>query len=143
VKNFAFSLRVRMEKAKKIKYKDSGDKAGPGKSLSESYVDKTREYLAGDVLGIESHGQIVKNKVAEPFTRFRFPFFFTSGIPEEWCFAQLIIDRKKWEFENDLEKDGNTFVWKGGKLGVGEKGLTEAFLDDPSLMIEIEEALFL
>jgi|GEM_PF-3646998 len=131
-KNFYFSIRIRMNSFQKI----TADKDW-GKN-------DAREYLDEDITGIQCSGKVIKNKVAEPFRKFRFPLFFDSrGIWDELAFAQLLVDREKWRFSDDFEKDDKTFFWKGEKLGIGEKGLAKAFIESPHVRIEMEEELFM
>jgi RecA/RadA recombinase len=137
-KDFHFSVRVRLEKATQI-------------TVEEDYGCTDTECLSTDVSGMQGKGQIVKNKVARPWRKFRFPFYFDArGIWYEQCLAQLIIDRQKWKFSDDLEKmskdgkkEGNTLFWRGNKVGTGEKELTMAFVEDPGLMVEMEQGLFI
>ena len=118
--------------------------ASPIKAVDDFGKDESSEYLPTDVTGVQCHGKIVKNKVAEPYRAFRFPLLFDGrGIDDSWAFAQLIIDRQKWEFCDDFEKSANTYAWRGEKLGVGEKGLAIAIEDDPKLRMELEEVLFM
>lgn len=131
-KDYHFSLRIRMGNAQLIKAVDDWGK------------DPKREYLSTDVTGILCHGKVVKNKVAEPFRTFRFPLFFDSrGIDDDLAFAMLLVDREKWNYSEDFVKAGNSYSWKGTKLGVGERALAESFKDDPAMRIEMEEELFI
>lgn len=137
-KNFFFSLRIRMGSSTQIKM--------------EKDIGRTQEeYLNEDVAGMQGKGQVVKNKVAEPWRKFRFPFYFDyRGIWDAQCFAQLVIDREKFRFSNNLERkskkgsgEGQTYFWKGKEIGKGEEGLTLAFDNDPGLRNEMEQVLFL
>lgn len=129
-KNFYFSVRIEMGHAKKIKAEDD-------------ILDSDEERIGSDVVGLSGSFDIIKNKIAAPYRKGTFPFYFDErGIWYEQSLARVIIEREKWKFNDDFELDKTTYVWKGEKLGVGEKGLTKAFLEDPSLMMEIEEGLF-
>jgi recombination protein RecA len=131
-KDFFFSLRLRMNHAQPIKAADDWGK------------NPEREYLPNDITGIQCSGKIIKSKVAEPFRKFRFPLFFDErGILDELAFAQLLIDREKWAFSEKFEKTGNTYHYDGEKLGIGEKGIAMALIDDPRLRIQMEEELFM
>jgi RecA/RadA recombinase len=130
-KNYYFSWRVRMGSATQIK-------------ASEDFGKPEEEWLDSDITGIQCHGQLVKNKVARPWRKFRFPFYFDSrGIWKEESFAQLIVDREKWKFSDDFVREGNTYYWKGEKIGIGEKGMTIAFLKNALLLAEMEQELFM
>jgi recombination protein RecA len=129
-KNFHFSIRIQMEKAKKIKAEDD-------------VIDLSPDVLPSDVVGIQGRGEIIKNKVAAPFRKFRFPLYFDGrGILHEQCIVQMIWDREKWNHSDDLEKSGNTLIWRGNKLGNGEKEQTRTLLDDPALAMDLEDSLF-
>jgi hypothetical protein len=119
------------------------DSAKPIRAKDDHGKDEGREYLDNDVTGIEVSGRITKNKVAEPFRKFRFSLFFDKrGIDDSLSFTQLITDRERWRFSDRFKKEGNTFSFDDEKLGVGEAQLAEAIAEDPSLRIEMEEDLF-
>jgi recombination protein RecA len=128
-KNFMFSLRIKLSSGAKI----------------PSDKDPSIDQHSPDPVGLICSFTINKNKLAPPFRRGSFYLMFDErGIFQEATFAQLLIDREfhKYDERVDYEKSG-WWLWKGDRVGRGINGMTRAFLENPELMGEIEEELFL
>jgi recombination protein RecA len=128
LKNFMFSLRIKVEREEIIK----ADK------------DPTRKPDGPDDIGIITRFKINKNKIAPPFRKGKFALFFDDrGIYYPYGLALMIEDRKVYERENCLlEKTGNTYSFNGEILGKSFKAMVRTLAENEELMMEIEQDLF-
>jgi recombination protein RecA len=126
-KNHAFSIRIKLSKGTLIK---------PGD-------DPIREHEGKDPVGLMCSFVVNKNKVAPPYRTGEFALYFDDrGIFKEETFARLLVNREKYNSENEFEKSGSWFSWKGERIGQGIKNMAKTFSENPDLMEEIEYALF-
>lgn len=127
-KNFNFSLRIKLGSGSQVLGAD----------------DPSRKTEEPDTVGLLCSFKVMKNKVAPPMRRGHFFLMFDDrGIFHEATFAQMLIDRKRADGENPFEKSGTWYSWEGERIGQGMKGMTKFFLENPDVMLEIEQQLFL
>jgi recombination protein RecA len=128
LKNFMFSLRIKVER----------------EAIIKADADPNRKGDGPDDIGIITRFKINKNKIAPPFRKGKFALLFDDrGIYYPYGLALMIEDRKVWERDNcKLEKTANTWSWDGEVLGRSFKGMVKTLADNEELMYEIETELF-
>ena len=126
-KDFMFSLRIKLDVGTPIKGSD----------------DPSIDQLEPDPVGLLCKFRIYKNKVAPPLRTGGFWLMFDSrGIFHEATFANLLLERKCHERGQGFEKSGSWYVWKEETIGQGFKGLVRYFMENPDVMLEMEQELF-
>lgn len=96
-------------------------------------ISKSLDKDSDGVYGIIVKGKITKAKVCSPYKEFEYYVQFGRGI-QRWSEVMSLAI----EF-SIIAKEGNTYSFEGGKLGVG-LGQLESFLqDNPELLSVLEE----
>lgn len=96
-----------------------------------------------DPIGMRVKFNIVKNKVAPPLRKGTFPIFFDErGIFDPLCFLELLEDRKIFDMDIGLEKNGSWYSYKEERIGQGRNQVAQLFYENPDIQNEIEKAAF-
>jgi len=84
------------------------------------YLKKGEKIKNADgVIGIWIEGEVVKNKTWRPFQKFRFPFFFKTGINRGMEIIEVA------QTYNIVERIGTWFSYKGDRIGQGIDNASE------------------
>lgn len=86
-------------------------------------------------IGNEVRAKTVKNKVAAPFKQAEFYLMFDDGISYEADVLNTALARKV------VEKNGNTYLFNGEKIGVYPRGARDAMKANPDLVGRIRDAV--
>jgi len=97
-------------------------------------VRRSAQIKMGDkVMGNRVKAKIVKNKVAAPFRTCEFDIMYNEGI-------SLAGDLLDTGLElGTLQKAGNSYSYKGEKLGVGRENAKASLRERPDLMKELRQ----
>ena len=127
-KDFMFSLRIKLSLGTPIKGTE----------------DPSIDQLEPDPVGLLCKFVINKNKVAPPLRKGSFYLMFDErGIFHEATFANMLIERERHKLpESGFQKNGSWFSWKEESIGQGFRGLVKFFLENPDVMLEMEQELF-
>ena len=99
-------------------------------------IRRSAQIKQGDkVIGNKVKVKIVKNKVAPPFKRAEFDIMYNEGISVAGDVLEVGVETKV------IEKSGNTYSYKGEKLGVGREVVKQFLRDNPKIMMDIREAI--
>jgi recombination protein RecA len=79
--------------------------------------------------------KIVKNKVAPPFRKAEFDIMYGGGISKVGEIVDLGVDL------NILKKSGSWFSYGETRLGQGRDSVKQLILDNPELMLELEQKI--
>jgi len=88
------------------------------------------------IIGSRIKAKIDKNKVAPPFKVVEFDILYNEGIS---LAGDILNMGLKY---NIIKKQGNTFIYKDKKLGVGIEPARKFLNDNPNLMEEIKQEIF-
>ncbi|HOK00500.1 MAG TPA: recombinase RecA [Candidatus Pacearchaeota archaeon] len=88
------------------------------------------------IIGSRIKAKIDKNKVAPPFKVVEFDILYNEGIS---LAGDILNMGLKY---NIIKKQGNTFIYKDKKLGVGLEPARKFLNDNPNLMEEIKQEIF-
>jgi recombination protein RecA len=103
--------------------------------------DPSIDQLEPDPVGLLCKFVINKNKVAPPLRKGSFYLMFDErGIFHEATFANMLIERERHKLpESGFQKNGSWFSWKEESIGQGFRGLVKFFLENPDVMLEMEQ----
>jgi recombination protein RecA len=90
---------------------------------------------ADEVAGNRVKVKIVKNKVAPPFRIAEFDIMFGEGISKVGEIIDLGVEY------NIIKKAGSWFSYQDTKLGQGRDAVKSLLLDNPDLMLELENKI--
>ncbi len=97
-------------------------------------VRRSAQIKMGDqILGNRVKTKIVKNKVAAPFRRCEFDIMYNEGISVPGDLLDVGVEMKV------IDKAGNSYRYKGEKLGVGRENAKAGLRERKELMAEIRE----
>ena len=85
------------------------------------------------ILGNRVKTKIVKNKVAAPFRRCEFDIMYNEGISLPGDLLDVGVEM------DVIDKAGNSYRYKGEKLGVGRENAKAALKERKELMKEIRQ----
>lgn len=85
-----------------------------------------------EVIGNRTRVKIVKNKVAPPFKQAEFDIMYGTGISKEGSVLDAAVNA------NIVNKAGAWFSYNGEKLGQGRENAKKVFMENPELLLEIE-----
>ncbi len=91
----------------------------------------------GNVMGNKTRVKVVKNKVAPPFKIAEFDIMYGKGISK----VGEILD-KAVEFDI-VKKSGSWFSYGDTKLGQGRDAVKQIIADNPELMEELEQKIYI
>ncbi len=91
----------------------------------------------GNVMGNKTRVKVVKNKVAPPFKIAEFDIMYSKGISK----VGEILD-KAVEFDI-VKKSGSWFSYGDTKLGQGRDAVKQIIADNPELMDELEQKIYI
>lgn len=90
---------------------------------------------SGDVIGNRTRVKVVKNKVAPPFKVVEFDIMYGEGISKTGEVLDLGVEMEI------IKKSGSWFSYKDEKLGQGRDAVKQILLDNPELLLELEEKI--
>ena len=85
------------------------------------------------IIGNRVKTKIVKNKVAAPFRRCEFDIMYNEGISLPGDLLDIGVELSV------IDKAGNSYRYKGEKLGVGRENAKASLKEQPAVMKEIRE----
>ena len=88
-----------------------------------------------DVTGNRARVKVVKNKVAPPFRKAEFDIMYGEGISKVGEIIDLGVDH------GIVKKSGSWFSYGETRLGQGRDAVKELLLDNPELMVELEQKI--
>src|SRR6187397_2014002 len=88
-----------------------------------------------DVVGNRTRVKVVKNKVAAPFKQAEFDIMYGKGISREGSLIDVGVDL------GIVKKSGAWFTYEGEQLGQGRENAKTFLLENPELMVEIDEKI--
>ena len=89
----------------------------------------------GEVVGSRARVKVVKNKVAPPFREAEFDIVYGKGISKEGNILDIGVNL------DIIEKSGSWFSYNGERIGQGRENVKKYLLDNPEVMIEIEQKI--
>ena len=99
-------------------------------------IRRSSQIKDGDeVIGNRVKVKIVKNKVAPPFRKAEFDIMYGGGISKVGEIVDLGVDL------NILKKSGSWFSYGETRLGQGRDSVKQLILDNPELMLELEQKI--
>ncbi len=87
------------------------------------------------VVGNRTRVKVVKNKVAPPFKMAEFDIMYGFGISREGDLLDSAVDEKV------VEKSGSWYSFEGNKIGQGRENVKTYLVDNPDILLRIEELL--
>lgn len=90
---------------------------------------------SGDVIGNRTRVKVVKNKVAPPFKVVEFDIMYGEGISKTGEVLDLGVEM------NIIKKSGSWFSYNDEKLGQGRDAVKQILLDNPELLLDLEEKI--
>lgn len=90
---------------------------------------------SGDVIGNRTRVKVVKNKVAPPFKVVEFDIMYGEGISKTGEVLDLGVEM------NIIKKSGSWFSYNDEKLGQGRDAVKQILLDNPELLLALEEKI--
>ncbi|MGB4657589.1 MAG: recombinase RecA [Mobilitalea sp.] len=87
----------------------------------------------GEKIGNRTRIKVVKNKVAPPFREAEFDIIYGAGISREGDVLDLAVEI------NLVNKSGAWYSFNGEKIGQGREAAKEYFVQNPGLMVEIDQ----
>lgn len=88
-----------------------------------------------EIIGNHVKVKIVKNKLAPPFRKAEFDIMYGGGISKAGEIVDLGVEL------NIVKKSGSWFSYGETKLGQGRDAVKQIILDNPELMIELENKI--
>jgi len=88
-----------------------------------------------DVTGNRARVKVVKNKVAPPFRKAEFDIMYGLGISKVGEIIDLGVDL------GIVKKSGSWFSYGETRLGQGRDAVKDLLLDNPELMVELEDKI--
>lgn len=88
-----------------------------------------------EIIGNHVKVKIVKNKLAPPFRKAEFDIMYGGGISKAGEIVDLGVEL------NIVKKSGSWFSYGDTKLGQGRDAVKQIILDNPELMIELENKI--
>ena len=86
-----------------------------------------------EVVGNRTRVKVVKNKVAPPFRQAEFDIMYGKGISREGSLLDIAVD-------NDLvKKSGAWYTYEGEQLGQGRENVKNFLVENPELVMEIQD----
>lgn len=86
-----------------------------------------------EIVGNRTKVKVVKNKMAPPFRLAEFDIIFGEGISASGCLIDLAVDLEI------VKKSGVWYNYDGEQLGNGRENAKQFLIDNPEIMIEIDE----
>ena len=90
---------------------------------------------SGDVIGNRTRVKVVKNKVAPPFKVVEFDIMYGEGISKTGEVLDLGVEMEI------IKKSGSWFSYNDEKLGQGRDAVKQILLDNPELLLELENKI--
>lgn len=87
----------------------------------------------GEMVGNRARVKVVKNKIAPPFKEAEFDIMFGKGISKEGDILDLAANC------GVVIKSGSWYAYNGEKIGQGRENAKKYFIENPSIMEEVEE----
>ena len=89
----------------------------------------------GEVVGSRARVKVVKNKVAPPFREAEFDIVYGKGISKEGNILDMGVNL------DIIEKSGSWFSYNGNRIGQGRENVKQYLLDNPEVMVEVEQKI--
>ena len=89
----------------------------------------------GDIIGNQTKVKIVKNKLSPPFKTVEFDIIYGKGISKEGEIVDQAVEL------NIFSKSGTWYSYETTKLGQGRDSVKQLLLDNPEMMMEIEQKI--
>ena len=88
-----------------------------------------------EVVGNRTRVKVVKNKVAPPFKQAEFDIMYGHGISREGSVLDIAVD------QGIAKKSGAWYTYEGEQLGQGRENAKQFLLDNPEVMVELNERI--
>src|SRR3954454_25364528 len=88
-----------------------------------------------EVVGNRTRVKVVKNKVAPPFKQAEFDIMYGKGISREGSIIDIGVEL------SIVNKAGAWYTYEGEQLGQGKENAKTFLLENPELMVEIDEKI--
>jgi len=88
-----------------------------------------------EVVGNRTRVKVVKNKVAPPFRQAEFDIMYSRGISREGSLIDVGVDL------GFVKKSGAWYTYEGEQLGQGRENAKQFLVDNPEVMVEINERI--
>jgi recombination protein RecA len=88
-----------------------------------------------EVVGNRTRVKVVKNKVAPPFKQAEFDIMYGKGISREGSIIDIGAEL------GIVKKSGAWYTYEGEQLGQGKENAKTFLLENPELMVEIDEKI--
>jgi recombination protein RecA len=92
---------------------------------------------ADKIVGNKTKVKVVKNKMAPPFKEVHFDIMYGAGINRLNEYITCGVDT------GVIDKSGSWFSYNGEKIGQGKENAADYLKDNPKLLKEVEEKIFL
>ncbi len=89
----------------------------------------------GNIIGNRTRVKVVKNKVAPPFKVVEFDIMYGEGVSKVGEILDIGVEM------NIIKKSGSWFSYNDEKLGQGRDAVKQIILDNPELMVELENRI--
>jgi recombination protein RecA len=88
-----------------------------------------------EVVGNRTRVKVVKNKVAPPFKQAEFDIMYGKGISREGSVIDIGVDL------GIVKKSGAWYTYEGEQLGQGRENAKAFLVDNPEIMVELNERI--
>jgi recombination protein RecA len=89
----------------------------------------------GDIIGNQTKVKVVKNKLSPPFKTVEFDIIYGKGISKEGEIVDQAVEL------NIFSKSGTWYSYETTKLGQGRDSVKQLLLDNPEMMMEVEQKI--
>lgn len=89
----------------------------------------------GDIIGNTTKVKVVKNKLSPPFKTVEFDIIYGKGISKEGEIVDQAVEL------NVFAKSGTWYSYETTKLGQGRDSVKQLLLDNPEMMLEVEQKI--
>ncbi|MDH4077572.1 MAG: recombinase RecA [Acidimicrobiia bacterium] len=86
-----------------------------------------------EVVGNRTRVKIVKNKVAPPFRQAEFDIMYGHGISREGSLLDIAVEQEI------VKKSGAWYTYEGEQIGQGRENVKKFLMENPDLVMEIQD----
>ena len=86
-----------------------------------------------EVVGNRTRVKVVKNKVAPPFRQAEFDIMYGHGISREGSLLDIAVEHEI------VKKSGAWYTYEGEQIGQGRENVKKFLMDNPDLVMEIQD----